>query len=119
MSYMKFCEVGFVVKVIVELFKGLDDLCDVWKCDFVFVLKGLFCFELKEGQFVLVVFELVFVMLLGVCVIKGIGVIELVGLMLVFEEGVYLKLLIFKVMLDGWVFLVKFVLLIICERNFK
>lgn len=119
MGHVKSREVGLAVKTTAELLKGLDDLRAAWKRDPATLPKGLSCSESKEGQFVLVAAESVFVTIPGALVVKGIGAIELAGTAPAFEEGANSKALILKATPEGWKFSVKFVPPIVRERNAK
>ena len=110
---------ALAVKTTEALLKGLEELRRAWKDKPSSVAKGLSCSESKEGQFILVATESVFVTLPGACVIKGIGAIELLGAAPAFEEGAKSKTLIVKATPEGWKFSVKFVPPIVRERNSK
>lgn len=117
MSHAKSCELVLAVKFTDELLAGLDALRAGWRADPASVPMGLSCSESKEGQFVLVAAESVFITLPGACVIKGLGAIELSGDGPVFEDGAHSKSLILKAGEEGWRFSVKFVPPIVRKRN--
>jgi hypothetical protein len=119
MSHAKSREVVLAIKITDELLKGLDALRDAWISDTSSVPRGLSCSQSKEGQFVLVAAESVFVTLPGACVIKGLGAIEMIGADPVFEEGASSKTLVLRDTPDGWKFSVKFLPPIVRERNTK
>ncbi|OHC64212.1 MAG: hypothetical protein A3H93_14025 [Rhodocyclales bacterium RIFCSPLOWO2_02_FULL_63_24] len=119
MSHVKSREVVLAIKATDELLQALGALRDGWRRDPGTVPKGLSCSQSKEGQFVLVAAESVFVTLPGACVVKGLGAIELVGAEPAFEEGASSKTLVLRETEDGWKFSVKFVPPIVRERNAK
>ena len=119
MSHTKSREVALAVKITDELTESLNRLRDTWKQNPASIPKGLSCSESKEGQFVLVAAESVFITIPGACVIKGIGAVELAGSAPAFEEGANSKALILKATPEGWKFSVKFVPPIVRERNAK
>jgi hypothetical protein len=119
MAKTKSIEVGLAIKTTAELINGLDALRAAWKLDPASVPKGLSCSESKDGQFILVAAESVFVTLPGACVIKGIGAVELLSTEPVFEPGANSKSLLLKDTADGWQFSVKYVPPIVRERNAK
>lgn len=119
MSHVKSREVVLAIKVTDELLRALDALHEAWKNDPASVPRGLSCSQSKEGQFVLVAAESVFVVLPGACVIKGLGAIELVGTEPVFEEGASSKTLVLRDSAEGWKFSVKYLPPIVRERNAK
>ena len=119
MSHAKSREVVLAIKITDELLTSLNALRQAWKTDPASVPRGLSCSESKEGQFVLVAAESVFISLPGACVVKGLGAIEMVGADPVFEEGSSSKTLVLRDTPDGWKFSVKFVPPIVRERNAK
>jgi hypothetical protein len=119
MSHVKSREVVLAIKMTDDLLKALDALRDAWRRDPHSVPRGLSCSQSKEGQFVLVAAESVFVTLPGACVIKGLGAIEMVGADPVFEEAASSKTLVLRDTPEGWKFSVKFVPPIVRERNTK
>jgi hypothetical protein len=119
MSHMKSREVVLAIKITEDLLRALDALRDAWRDNPASVPRGLSCSQSKEGQFVLVAAESVFVTIAGACVIKGIGAIELVGTEPVFEVGASSKTLVLRDTPDGWKFSIKFVPPIVRERNAK
>lgn len=119
MSHTKSREVVLAIKITDELLTSLNALRQTWKTDPANVPRGLSCSESKEGQFVLVAAESVFITLPGACVVKGLGAIEMVGADPVFEEGSSSKTLVLRDTPEGWKFSVKFVPPIVRERNAK
>jgi len=119
MSHAKSREVVLAIKITDELLTALDTLRQAWKADPATVPRGLSCSESKEGQFVLVAAESVFITLPGACVVKGLGAIEMVGADPVFEEGSSSKTLVLRDTPEGWKFSVKFVPPIVRERHAK
>lgn len=119
MSHLKSREVVLAIKATDELLSALAALRDNWRRDPASVPRGLSCSQSKEGQFVLVAAESVFVTLPGACVVKGLGAIELVGAEPAFEEGASSKTLVLRDTAEGWRFSVKFVPPIVRERNAK
>ncbi|HEY6895887.1 MAG TPA: hypothetical protein VI279_01395 [Rhodocyclaceae bacterium] len=119
MSHTKSCEVGLAITVSEELSQALEAMRAAWKQDPASVPRGLSCSESKEGQFVLVAAESVFVTLPGACVVKGLGAIELQGTEPVFEEGANSKSLILKATPEGWKFSVKYMMPVVRERKAK
>lgn len=119
MSHAKSREVVLAIKITDELLTALDTLRQAWKADPAKVPRGLSCSESKEGQFVLVAAESVFITLPGACVVKGLGAIEMVGADPVFEEGSSSKTLVLRDTPEGWKFSVKFVPPIVRERHAK
>lgn len=119
MSHLKSREVVLAIKATDELLSALATLRDNWRRDPASVPRGLSCSQSKEGQFVLVAAESVFVTLPGACVVKGLGAIELVGAEPAFEEGASSKTLVLRDTAEGWRFSVKFVPPIVRERNAK
>jgi hypothetical protein len=119
MSHVKSREVVLAIKITEELLNALHALREAWRLDPHSVPRGLSCSESKEGQFVLVAAESVFVTLPGACVIKGLGAIEMLGADPVFEEAASSKTLVLRDTPEGWTFSVKFVPHIVRERNTK
>jgi hypothetical protein len=119
MSHVKSREVILAIKFTPELQQTLDNLRDAWRRDPSAVPRGLSCSESKEGAFVLVAAQSVFVTMPGACVIKGIGAIELIGEEPDFHDAASSKTLVLKDTPEGWKFAVKFVPPIVRERNTK
>lgn len=119
MSHHKSREVVLPIRMTPELHKALDGLRETWRRDPAAIPRGLSCSQSKEGAFVLVAAESVFVTLPGACVVKGLGAIELVGIEPLFEPGAGSKTLVLRDTDEGWRFSVKFVPPIVRERNTK
>ena len=119
MSHSKSREVVLPIRMTPELQTALDGLRDAWRRDPAAVPRGLSCSQSKEGAFVLVAAESVFVTLPGACVVKGLGAIELIGTEPLFEPGAGSKTLVLRDTEEGWKFSVKYVPPIVRDRNTK
>jgi len=119
MSHTKSREAVLAVQITDDLIKNIESLRAAWKLNPASVPRGLSCSESKEGQFVLIAAESVFVTLPGACVIKGLGAIQLAGTEPAFEEGASSKTLVLRDTPEGWRFSVKYVPPIVRERNLK
>jgi len=120
MSHSKSREIVLAIKVTEELINGLNALRKAWRQDPHSIPKGLSCSESKEGQFVLMAAESVFITLPGACVIKGLGAVEMAGSEPVeFEAGANSKTLVLRDTAEGWRFSIKYVPPIVRERNRK
>ena len=119
MSHTKSREAVLAVQITEEVIKAIETLRTAWKQNPASVPRGLSCSESKEGQFVLIAAESVFVTLPGACVIKGLGAIQLAGTEPAFEEGASSKTLVLRDTPEGWRFSVKYVPPIVRERNLK
>lgn len=119
MSHSKSREVVLPIRMTPELQAALDGLREAWRNDPAAVPRGLSCSQSKEGAFVLVAAESVFITLPGACVVKGLGAIELIGTEPLFEPGAGSKTLVLRDTEEGWKFSVKYVPPIVRERNTK
>lgn len=119
MSHSKSREVVLPIRMTPELQAALDGLRETWRRGPAAVPRGLSCSQSKEGAFVLVAAESVFVTLPGACVVKGLGAIELPGTEPLFEPGAGSKTLVLRNTEEGWKFSVKYVPPIVRERNTK
>ena len=119
MSHSKSREVVLPIRMTPELHATLDGLRETWRRDPAAIPRGLSCSQSKEGAFVLVAAESVFVTLPGAVVVKGLGAIEMVGIEPLFEPGAGSKTLVLRDTEEGWRFSVKFVPPIVRERNTK
>lgn len=119
MSHNKSREVVLPIRMTPELHAALDGLRETWRRDPAAIPRGLAGSQSKEGAFVLVAAESVFVTLPGACVVKGLGAIELIGTEPLFEPGAASKTLVLRESEEGWRFSVKFVPPIVRERNTK
>lgn len=119
MSHSKSREVVLPIRMTPELQAALDGLREAWRKDPAAVPRGLSCSQSKEGAFVLVAAESVFITLPGACVVKGLGAIELIGTEPLFEPGAGSKTLVLRDTEEGWKFSVKYVPPIVRERNTK
>jgi hypothetical protein len=119
MSHHKSREVQLPIRMTPELHAALDGLRETWRRDPAAIPRGLSCSQSKEGRFVVVAAESVFVTLPGACVVKGLGAIELIGKEPLFEPGAASKTLILRDTEEGWRFLVKYLPPIVRERNTK
>lgn len=117
MSHHKSREVVLPIRMTPELQAALDALREAWRRDPAAVPRGLSCSQSKEGVFVLVAAESVFVTLPGACVVKGLGALELAGSEPHYEAGAGSKTLVVRDAGEGWTFSVKFMPPIVRERN--